>query len=85
MALSIKDAETDRVVRELVGFTGETMTDAVRVAVTERLERERGSRGVRRGVAARLHAIADECAALPILDPRTPDEIIGYDENGLPS
>jgi hypothetical protein len=29
--------------------------------------------------------IANEAAALPIMDDRTPEEIIGYDENGLPS
>ena len=30
-------------------------------------------------------AIARRCSAKPLLDPRTPDEIIGYDENGLPT
>ena len=32
-----------------------------------------------------LMAIAEHCASLPLLDPRTRDEIIGYDENGLPA
>lgn len=30
-----------------------------------------------------LH-IGRRCAALPELDPRTAEEIIGYDEHGLP-
>jgi hypothetical protein len=30
-----------------------------------------------------VDALAKECAALPDLDRRSPDEIIGYDENGL--
>ncbi len=30
-----------------------------------------------------IHALQDELASLPILDPRAPDEIIGYDEHGL--
>ena len=42
--LNIKDAETTALVRELVGLTGETQTEAVRKAVKERLARERGDR-----------------------------------------
>ena len=33
--------------------------------------------------AARVRALQDRLARLPVLDPRTPDEILGYDENGL--
>lgn len=33
----------------------------------------------------RLLAIAKRCAALPLLDRRTPDEILGYDEYGMPN
>lgn len=83
MALSIKDPATDRAVRELVAVTGESMTDAVRVAVEERLARERRKRG-EKGLAERLDEIARHCAALPDYDTRTPDEIIGYDEYGVP-
>jgi antitoxin VapB len=32
-----------------------------------------------------LLAIGRRCAALPDLDPRSPDELLGYDENGLPT
>jgi len=39
MALNIRDPETDRVVRELVDATGESITVAVRTAVEERLRR----------------------------------------------
>jgi hypothetical protein len=28
--------------------------------------------------------IGRHCAALPLLDARRPDEIMGYDENGVP-
>lgn len=41
----------------------------------------RPSRDVR---LARMLAIADHCAALPVLDSRSPEEILGYDDNGLP-
>jgi len=85
MALSLKDPETDRLAREVARLTGESLTEAVRTALAERLERERLRRGrrPRRSVAEALNALALECAALPDFDTRSPDEIIGYDENGM--
>ena len=83
MALSLKDRETDRLAREVAALTGETLTDAVRKALAERLERERLRRGESPGLAERLLEIGRHCAALPDLDPRTPDEILGYDEFGM--
>ena len=41
MALSLKGAETDRLAREVAKLTGESLTEAVRTALAERLERER--------------------------------------------
>jgi antitoxin VapB len=84
MALSLKDAETDRLAREVASLTGESLTEAVRRALAERLARERRKRGDVAGLASRLDALALEGAALPDLDGRSPDEIIGYDEHGLP-
>jgi antitoxin VapB len=83
MALSLKDKETDRLAREVVALTGESITDAVRKALAERLERERLRRGQPTGLASRLAALGRECAALPDLDTRSPDEIVGYDEHGM--
>jgi antitoxin VapB len=83
MALSLKDKETDRLARETASLTGETITEAVRLALAERLARERRKRGKLPGLADRLTALGKECAALPDFDVRTPDEIIGYDENGM--
>lgn len=85
MALSIKDPETDRIVRELASVTGESMTVALRRAAEERLERERRKLGIEDPTLVEdLHAIAIRCASLPVLDDRSADEILGYDENGLP-
>jgi antitoxin VapB len=84
MALNIKDPETDRLARELASLTGERITDAVKAAVKERLERERRVHAGKASVEE-IMAIADEFARLPVLDPRSADEIIGYDEHGLPS
>ncbi|HTU53306.1 MAG TPA: type II toxin-antitoxin system VapB family antitoxin [Acetobacteraceae bacterium] len=83
MALSLKDKDTDRLARALAALTGETLTAAIRKALAERLERERMRRDETMRLADRLQQLGRECAALPDLDPRTPDEIVGYDETGL--
>ena len=80
--LNIKDSETDRLARRLAALTGESITKAVQTAVQERLEREERQRS--RPSVEHLMAIARRCAARPVIDPRSPDEIIGYDERGLP-
>lgn len=84
MALSIKDPEADRLARELAARTGETLTQAIVVALRERLAREAG-RTVSVPLADDLAAIRRRCAALPVLDPRSDDDILGYDHRGLPA
>ena len=84
MSFSIKNPEADRLVRQLTGLTGETLTGAVVAALRERLERVRARKGGR-SLADELDEIAIRCAALPVLDPRSPEEILGYDEHGLPT
>jgi antitoxin VapB len=85
MALDIKDPETDRLAHELAELTGEPLAAAaVRTAVRERLERERRARPDKASVEE-IMAIADEHARLSVFDQRSPDEIIDYDERGLPS
>jgi len=83
MAISLKDPETDRLAREVAALTGETLTAAIRNALSERLERERLKRGEALDLVARLRKIGEHLASLPVLDPRSPDEIIGYDETGM--
>ncbi len=83
MAFSIKNPEADRLARKLAEVTGETLTDAVTKSLKERLERVRARRQGR-SLADELDEIAKRCAALPILDARPADEILGYDEHGLP-
>jgi antitoxin VapB len=85
MALSLKDPETDSLARQVASLTGETLTEAVRTSLSERLRREQLKRGQRPWDDAAIDAIIERFQALPVLDDRTDDEIIGYDENGLPS
>jgi len=83
MAFSIKDPEADRLTRELAAATGESMTQAVAVAVRERLERVRARKSGRR-LADELDEIARRCGRLPVLDHRRDDAILDYDKHGLP-
>ncbi len=85
MALSIKTDEADALARALAAETHETLTEAVTVALRERLARVRRSR--RGDLSAAIAQLQAEVAASRdrSLDGVTDDEIIGYDENGLPS
>lgn len=82
VALSIKNPEADRLARELAEVTGESLTNAIIVALSERLERERTRN--RPGLGERLRRLAADAALLPVLDDRSVEEIVGYDGNGLP-
>ncbi|MGH7898241.1 MAG: type II toxin-antitoxin system VapB family antitoxin [Candidatus Binatia bacterium] len=83
MALNIRNPEAIHLAEELARMTGETKTDAVIRALRDRLSRLRRERS-RRRLADELDEIALHCAALPVRDERTADEILGYDERGLP-
>jgi antitoxin VapB len=83
MALNIRNAEAERLAAELAKHTGETKTEAVTKALRDRLARVRRERS-RRRLADELEAIAEHCASLPILDARAADDILDYDEHGLP-
>jgi len=83
MSFSIKHDEADRLARELSRLTGETLTQAVVVALRERLLRQRVLR-VDRPLHEELLELGRQCSALPVLDARSPDEILGYDNHGLP-
>jgi antitoxin VapB len=84
MALSIKSIETEHLARKVAAKTGESLTGAIQKALEERLERLNNSRRSQ-ALAAQIDDILERVDAMPDLDARTPDEIIGYDEDGLPS
>lgn len=85
MALSIKNPEAERLARELARITGESLTEVVTKALRDRLVRKAGHKGDVEQVRAEIRRIQERVAALPVLDDRTPDEILGYDEHGLPT
>jgi antitoxin VapB len=84
MALSIKDEKTDRLARELAAAKGVSITEAVTIALREELARMKHFKS-RHATAEELDEIAKGFGRLPVYDTRTPDEILGYDENGLPT
>lgn len=91
--ITIDDPETERVARELAARGGETVEDFIRKAVRAQAAAEAPvhsapadvSPEIRDRRLAALREFQESIAALPVLDPRSPDEILGYDENGLPT
>jgi antitoxin VapB len=81
MAISIKNDRAEKLAREVAAETGESLTDAVIHSLEERLERLKGRLSAPE-LAETLMAISRRCSALPDLDTRDADEILGYDEKG---
>jgi antitoxin VapB len=78
--LYIKNPAAHRLAEQLAKQMGVTLTEAVIHALENQV------RQVPKPIDwKKIDAICAEIAALPVLDPRSPDEIIGYDEFGLPS
>ena len=83
MPLNIRNKQAEEFAGALAKLTGETKTEAVTQSLRERLERVRRTLSKRR-VANELDEIALHCSTLPVRDRRSADDIIGYDEHGLP-
>lgn len=83
MAISIKSIETEYLAREIAAKTGESLTRAIQKALEERLERLKNNRRSQ-ALTMQLDDILRRVDEMPDLDSRTPEEIIGYDEDGLP-
>ena len=79
MALNIKDRRTEEVVRRLAQRTGQSITEAVREAAEEKLQAIEGDKARRK---AALRAFIARARALPDLDLRSDDEILGYNKRG---
>lgn len=82
MALSIKTDEADQLARELAAATHESITQAVTTALRERLERVRRTPA---DLETRIERVVADYRSTPLADGRSPDEILGYDEHGLPA
>jgi len=58
MAMSNKTTEADALARSLTRLTGESITEAVTIALRERLDRERRRRAAQATLAERLAALS---------------------------
>jgi antitoxin VapB len=83
MALNIRNDEAERLAAALARLTGESKTEAVTRALRDRLDRLRRGKAKRR-LADELDEIARHCSRLPVRDGRSADEILQYDDRGLP-
>ncbi len=81
MALSIKNSRAERLARQLATETGESLTQAVLHSLEERFEKIKGRRTAPDLVGTIL-SISARCSALPDLDDRSPEAILGYDQHG---
>ncbi len=86
MGMSIKNAEVERLARKLAKARKISLTEAIRQALTHEVERETGTKKKwDEAKYQRLKKIAEEAASLPIIDERSEDEILGYDQFGIPT
>jgi antitoxin VapB len=81
MAISIKNDRAEKLARQVAAETGESLTEAVIHSLEERLERLPGRQSAP-DLAATLMSISRRCSALPDLDTRSPEQILGYDDKG---
>jgi len=83
MPLSIKNEATERLARKVAGETGESLTEAIQRSLEERWERLKRHR--RDSIlAGQIEELLRRVDALPTLDSRAENEILGYDEDGVP-
>jgi antitoxin VapB len=84
VALNIKNAETEKLVRELARRRGLGITEVLTDVLRREVERERRKprRSETNDLRSRIQVIVDDVKKLKILDERTPDEILGYNEHG---
>jgi antitoxin VapB len=82
LVLSIKHPDADRLARELARRQRKPITRAVIDALESELAREK-KRLRQKSKHEEIAAIVRRCAALPALDNRSDEEILGYDKRGL--
>lgn len=83
MALNIANHKVEEKAIHASRILGVNKTAAVEAALDYYLERHRTGQEPDTG-HQEVSRLLDELAELPILDNRNPDEIIGYNDEGLP-
>ncbi len=82
MSLEINSAKATDLASELAAATGEDIDTALVRAIEERLLRvTRQAPAIEQG---EIESLFEKLAQMPVLDARSPDEILAYGSNGLP-
>jgi antitoxin VapB len=77
--LYIKNPIAHRLAEQISKRTGGTLSDAVISALEDKVQQT--GQPINR---MKVEALCAKIQSLPVLDPRTPDEILGYDDLGIP-
>jgi len=83
MPLSIRNSRAEKLAREVAALSKENLTQAIIHSLEERLERLQGRR-TSMDIAEEIMKISSRCRSLPDRDTRTADEILGYNQIGVP-
>jgi antitoxin VapB len=83
VAISIKNDATEHLARKVASETGESLTEAIQKALEERWLRLQAKRRSR-ALTVQIEDVLRRVDALPTLDSSSEDEILGYDEHGIP-
>ncbi len=82
MAISIRNSEAVNLAREMAEEQGVTITQIVTEALKEK-RRKVPVRFAQSAFVREIMEISERCSRLRVLDSRSEDEILGYDETGL--
>jgi antitoxin VapB len=84
MAMNIKSDEAHRLAKELAEARGSSLTDAVTAALTESLRASRSPDVGLSTLLAEVRQVQALVAELPDRDSRSAEDILGYDDLGMP-
>ena len=86
MALSIKNMEVEQLARELARRRRVSVTEAIRQSLEREVARERLVQQPKESdLLTKLREISDQAGRIPRISDMTDDEILGYDELGIPT
>ncbi len=83
MALSIRNSQAEHLAREVATISGENLTQAIIHALEERLVRLKGRRTTS-NLMQEIMTISQRCSSIPDIDQRSPEEILDYNQSGIP-
>ena len=80
MALSIRNPKAEQLARQVAGAKGVNITEAIIQALEEEIKKLEKA-PIEDSALIKIMNISHRCAALPILDARPEEQILGYAED----